>query len=146
MKTISTSCSDSARPKLSGVMNWVWWASSAPARPDTAAEITKADLVLNLSESESFSMVCLEALKAGAPLVASDCGGPGEIIEHMRSGWLVPNRDVVAAADAIETLATDRGLRNRFRLEGRKRARSKFDVRENARQLSGLYSALSNHS
>ena len=111
-------------------------------RRDVAAEIGKADLVLNLSESESFSMVCLEALKAGVPLVASDCGGPGEIIEHMRSGWLVPNRDVVVAADAIETLAADRDLRNRFRLEGTKCARARFDVGENAGELKDLYHSL----
>lgn len=109
---------------------------------DVAAEIRKADLVLNLSESESFSMVCLEAFKAGVALVASDCGGPSEIIEHMRSGWLVSNRDTAAAADAIQTLAADRDLRDRFRLEALKRARSAFNIEENAGHLGELYNSL----
>jgi len=109
---------------------------------DVAAEIRKADLVLNMSESESFSMVCLEALKAGVPLVASDCGGPGEIIEHMRSGWLVANRDVGAASAAIETLAADRDLRNRFSFEATKQARSRFNIYQNAGHLAGLYNSL----
>ena len=87
-------------------------------------------------------MVCLEALKAGVPLVASDCGGPGEIIEHMRSGWLVANRDVGAASAAIETLAADRDLRNRFSFEATKQARSRFNIYQNAGHLAGLYNSL----
>jgi glycosyltransferase involved in cell wall biosynthesis len=111
-------------------------------RRDVGAEIRKADLVLNLSESESFSMVCLEALKAGVPLVASDSGGPSEIVEHMKSGWLVSNRDVIAAANAIETLAADKDLRKQFSHQALEQAQSKFNVDVNAEQLNDLYRGL----
>jgi len=119
--------------KLNGAVEFVGF------KRDLASEIRNADLVLNLSESESFSMVCLEALKAGVPLVASDCGGPAEIVENMKSGWLVPNRDFRAAASAIEQLQKDRKLRERFTIEGPLRARSKFDVQKNGRLLRNVY-------
>ncbi|MBK7803603.1 MAG: glycosyltransferase [Chloracidobacterium sp.] len=85
-------------------------------------ELRRADIVLNLSESESFSMVCLEALKAGVPLIASDCGGPAELFKHMESGWLVPNKDFVAAAVAIRTLANSNEIRLRFSKRGQESA------------------------
>ncbi|RZK45184.1 MAG: glycosyltransferase, partial [Hymenobacter sp.] len=61
---------------------------------DVEAAIKAADVVLNFSESESFSLTCLDALYYGTALIASDCGGPAELFEHDRSGLLVPNRDV----------------------------------------------------
>ena len=109
---------------------------------DIDDEIKKADILLNLSESESFSMVCLEALKAGVPLVASDCGGPAELFEHMRSGWLVPNRDFVAAAEAVNALIVNRSLRERFSTEGKKYVFKNFNVWKNAKELNRLYDSV----
>jgi glycosyltransferase involved in cell wall biosynthesis len=109
---------------------------------DIVSEMRRGDIVLNMSESESFSMVCLEALRSGVPLVASDCGGPSELFEHGRSGWLVPNRDVAAAAEAIKTLAGDTEMRRSFGLEGLKFALGNFDVRMNAERLDALYRKL----
>jgi glycosyltransferase involved in cell wall biosynthesis len=93
---------------------------------DVEAEIKAADIVLNFSESESFSLTCLDALFYGTPLIASDCGGPAELFEHGRSGLLVPNRDVAAMAAAISQLAPDKALQTRFAAEGRQFVRTKF--------------------
>jgi glycosyltransferase involved in cell wall biosynthesis len=109
-------------------------------------EIEKADILLNLSESESFSMVCLEALKAGVPLVAADSGGPAELFEHRKSGWLVPNKDFVAASDAIKELAKNYALRERFSREGKKYVAAKFNIAENAKELDNLYTYILNQS
>lgn len=109
-------------------------------------EIKEADILLNLSESESFSMVCLEALKTGVPLIASDCGGPAELFEHMKSGWLVPNKDFEAASEAIKTLAKDYSLRKQFSIEGKKYVSEKFNFAENTKKLDDLYTRLLNQS
>ena len=77
-------------------------------------ELKKVDIFLNFSESESFSMTCLEALAHGVPLVATDCGGPAELFEHNESGHLIPNRDTEAGTKAILHLAADNELRRRF--------------------------------
>jgi glycosyltransferase involved in cell wall biosynthesis len=87
-------------------------------------------------------MVCLEGLKAGVPLVAADSGGPAELFEHMNSGYLVPNKNPEAAADAIKHLITDLGLRRRFATKGREYVHQKFNVIKNAAELDKLYRSL----
>jgi glycosyltransferase involved in cell wall biosynthesis len=49
-----------------------------------------ASISLNLSQAESFSLTVLEACAAGLAVIATDCGGPGEIIQHRTTGILVP--------------------------------------------------------
>jgi glycosyltransferase involved in cell wall biosynthesis len=113
---------------------------------DIEKEIEKADILLNLSESESFSMVCLEALKTGIPLITANSGGPAELFEHMKSGWLVPNRDIEAASEAIKELVRNRSLREQFSFEGKKYVCRKFNIIENARELDNLYAYLLNQT
>lgn len=103
-----------------------------------------SDIVLNFSESESFSMTCLEALTYGTPLIATDSGGPKELFEHERSGLLVPNRDVEAMAAAIIRLSGDRNLRASFAKAGREYVSKKFSQKKSAHTLSAIYTQI-NH-
>jgi glycosyltransferase involved in cell wall biosynthesis len=57
------------------------------------------------SESESFGVVCVEALACGRPVVATRSGGPEEIVTE-RDGVLVPLRDVDALAEGLRTVLT----------------------------------------
>lgn len=77
------------------------------------------DVVLNFSESESFSMTCYEALYYGRAVIASDSGGPAELIEHNKTGLLVPIGDVPEMTQAILELATDATKRQRLAELGR---------------------------
>ncbi|TDN35816.1 hypothetical protein A8B98_12255 [Hymenobacter sp. UV11] len=101
--------------------------------------IKVADILLNFSESESFSLTCLDALFFGTPLIASDCGGPAELFESGQSGLLVPNRDVAAMAAAINRLAADAELRARFAAAGRAFVRQKFAPANTYEALGRLY-------
>jgi glycosyltransferase involved in cell wall biosynthesis len=106
---------------------------------DVEAEMKAADIVLNFSESESFSLTCLDALFFGTPLIASDCGGPAELFEHERSGLLVPNRDVLAMSAAIVQLAASADTRQRFAEAGRYFVRQKFAPAHTYQLLGELY-------
>jgi L-malate glycosyltransferase len=108
-------------------------------RSDVTSELLDADILLNLSESESFSLVCLEGLKAGVPLIAADSGGPAELFEHMRSGFLVPNGGVTEAANAIKMLAGDPEKRRSFAAEGFLFVKKKFNIAELSEKLSKVY-------
>jgi glycosyltransferase involved in cell wall biosynthesis len=55
------------------------------------------------SESESFGVVCIEALACGRPVVATRSGGPEEIVTE-RDGVLVPPRDADALAEGLRTV------------------------------------------
>ena len=49
-----------------------------------------ADAVLIPSRSESFGLVALESAASGTPVVASSVGGLSSLVEHGRTGFLVP--------------------------------------------------------
>lgn len=87
--------------------------------------IAHADVFALSSTIEGFSMVLVEALACGVPVVSTDCpAGPREVLEDGRSGLLVPVGDHVAMAEAIGRVMTDRDLRARLVAAGRERARA----------------------
>jgi len=102
-------------------------------------EIKDADIVLNFSESESFSLTCLEALYYGTPLIASDCGGPSELFKHKCSGYLVKNRDIDSMVEAIVFLAQSPGERWKYSVESRKYVRENFSEFESSQKLQSIY-------
>ena len=77
-------------------------------------EMSGSDIVLNFSVSESFSMVCLEALACSVPVIASKSGGPEEIVRHNVNGILVENRNIDQMAGSIIQLVENQDLRVRF--------------------------------
>ena len=109
---------------------------------DVEQEIKRADIVLNFSETESFSLTCLDALFYGTALIASDCGGPRELFENGKSGLLVPNKNRQAMTAAILELAADADKRTRFAAAGRTYVRRKFSPDHTYRKLKEVYLTL----
>ena len=78
----------------------------------------------------------------GKPIVTTDFPGCREVVEHGVNGLLVPPRDTVALARAVEKLLESLELRTRFADAGRRKAVSEFDEgRINARFMD-LYNTL----
>lgn len=102
-------------------------------------EYRKADIVLNFSESESFSITCLEAFFFGRPVIASNCGGPAEIIDHGETGLLVPNKDVEAMSAAMVGLASDRQRIKEMGKKASKIVRIKFSLEQTSNKLKKVY-------
>jgi glycosyltransferase involved in cell wall biosynthesis len=94
------------------------------------------------SLEDSFPLVLLEAMMAGIPVVASNVGGIPEIVEEGRTGTLVPPRDPVALAHAIEQLLQDEPLRLAMGLQSGEAARSRFSVATMAKQFEDLYDGI----
>jgi len=63
---------------------------------------------------EPFAIVVLEAMAAGAPVVASRIGGVPEAVTDGESGLLVPPGDAGELAGALDRLIGDRALRERL--------------------------------
>src|SRR5205085_5403487 len=73
---------------------------------------------------ESFGIVLLEAMAAGAPIVASDIPGYRDVLTHGLEGLLVERQNPGAIADAICRLLGDPQLRGRMRQVGMEKARA----------------------
>jgi glycosyltransferase involved in cell wall biosynthesis len=71
-----------------------------------------ADLLLATSHaSETFGIGPVEAQACGLPVVASRFGGFPEVIDEGRTGLLVPPRDPLALAEAVNALLADSARR-----------------------------------
>jgi glycosyltransferase involved in cell wall biosynthesis len=76
---------------------------------DVAARLDAARVFVLSSRREAFGLACVEAQAHGLPVVATDCGGPTEIIAAPAQGTLVPVGDVAALARALGGALADPG-------------------------------------
>lgn len=109
---------------------------------DISSLFAEADIFLNFSDSESFSMTCLEALGNRVPVISTDSGGPAELVESGESGVIVPVGDLDAMSRAIVKMAADPVLRKRMGENGAARVQNNFDVNKTASQLKKVYDSL----
>ena len=83
-----------------------------PYGPDLLATYRQADLfVLPSVGGEGVPKVVAEAMAQGLPVVATDVGSTRELVQHNRTGLLVPPGSSPAIKAAIGSLALDDGLR-----------------------------------
>lgn len=61
-----------------------------------------ADVVVMPSRQEAFGQIASEAQACGVPVAAFQIGGPIDIIEHQKTGWLSPAYDTQDLAKGIE--------------------------------------------
>ncbi|MBR3120800.1 MAG: N-acetyl-alpha-D-glucosaminyl L-malate synthase BshA [Oceanobacillus sp.] len=98
-----------------------------------------SNLMLLLSEKESFGLVLLEAMLCGVPCIGTNIGGIPEVIEHDKTGYLVELGDTDSAANyAIEVL-TDNHLMHRLSENALIQAKEKFASEKIVNQYQHLY-------
>ncbi len=92
--------------------------------------------------AEPFGLIAVEAMMSGTAVVASDSGGPREIIEHGKSGFLVPPGDVDALAEKLILLLSDRNLSQTLGRAGRSSSESRFSEELFLGRLLDMYERL----
>jgi sucrose-phosphate synthase len=73
---------------------------------------------VNAALTEPFGLTLLEASAAGLPLVATDDGGPRDILANCRNGILVDPTDPAAIASSIKTIISDSELWEEYSKNG----------------------------
>jgi len=74
-------------------------------KPNIWEEISKLDIIVHSSiEPEPFGRVIIEAMSMKKPVIATNLGGPQEIITSGENGLLIPPKNIVALAKAINLL------------------------------------------
>jgi glycosyltransferase involved in cell wall biosynthesis len=81
------------------------------SRDDVIALFRAADAALVTSAWENLPHTLLEALAAGAPVIATSVGGIPEVVEDGKNGLLVPPGDIDALVTAIHRILGDDELR-----------------------------------
>lgn len=94
---------------------------------------------LSIYDSESFGVAVVEAAACSKPVVVSDAGGLPEVVENNISGFVVPRKDEVSAAEAIEKLLTNPALINTMGQAGRERVQRLYDWKKNVEQMAEIY-------
>ena len=104
-----------------------------------------ASIILNFSESESFSLTCLEGMFYGRTVIATDCGGPSEIIDDGITGMLVPIKDIGRMCDAMDLIMSNPARREELAAKGYTCVREKFSNSKITDELHKIYdTALTN--
>lgn len=110
------------------------WALAASARVAALACVTADD-----GDEDGIPVALVEAMAAGTPVVSTPVGGIAELLEDGEAGLLVPARDPVALAAAIERLLDDEPLRARLADRGRAAVAARHDVRSCAGDLAAAF-------
>jgi L-malate glycosyltransferase len=97
------------------------------------------DVMVLATENETFGLVLIEAMMCGVCVVASDSGGPLEIIDDGINGLLFKTFESDDLADNLSRLYNDETLRKLFADAGKQKALKTF---ENKMQFSVLKNIL----
>src|SRR5690606_28339167 len=87
---------------------------------------TKNGAFVNIALNEPFGLTILEATACGLPVVATQDGGPSEIIPVCESGLLVPPTDTAEIQKALKAILTDPERWQRMSHTGIRRVREHY--------------------
>ncbi len=94
------------------------------------------------SRNEGFGLTLIEAMAAGAALVASRAGAAELVVEDGVTGVLVPTGDADALAAALEPLMRDVAAAGAMGARARQLVLEKFSLDAEARAIAGVYRRL----
>jgi glycosyltransferase involved in cell wall biosynthesis len=116
-------------------------------RDDIPAILQAVDVLLVPSWEEPFGLALLEAMAMQVPVVATNVGGPVEIVRDGEEGLLVSPRVPKAWAAAIENLIRDPERRAAMGRKAREHVAERFSVDRYVRGVLGAYEeALGEHT
>ncbi len=110
--------------------------------PRDAVDALLADAWLQVVPSvyeEPFGVVTIEAMMRGTALVATNVGGPTEVVREGDTGFLVPPGDATALAGAMTRVLRDRALAERLGASAYATAREEFTEAASIDRVLALY-------
>ena len=88
---------------------------------------------------EGIANAIIEGMALGLPVVANDCGGNREIVDHGRTGLIVPDNGAETLAEAIGSLLRDRESAARMGALGKERIAREFSLSRMVGEYEALY-------
>ncbi len=132
-----------ARLGIEAAVEFTGWVA-----PDAVpALINRATVVLVPSRwREAFGIVALQAAQMGRPVVCTDTGGLPEVVDHERTGLIVPVEDPEALAAATTTLLRRPQVAGRLGAQARRQAGTRFRWDRQLDDYEALYRRLTSGS
>jgi len=93
------------------------------------------------SLSEGFCHTTLEAMASGRPVVSTDTNG-SEMVEHNKTGFVVPTGDSEAISDAILRILNNDDLTYKMGINARTKVEKEYDWHKIARKYYEIYCKL----
>jgi len=91
---------------------------------------------------EPFGLVIVEAMMCAKPVIATNIGGPREIVADGECGYLVPPSDPESMAEAIGKLLSSTEIRERMGQAGKARVEEYFNPHKTVRKLEDIYTSV----
>jgi len=113
-------------------------------RTDIPNIFAKSNIVVLPSYREGLPKVLIEAAACGRAVVTTDVPGCRDAIEPEETGLLVPVRDALALADAIQSLIEDPSRRKQMGASGRVLAEREFAIEKVVDAHLAIYHELTN--
>jgi glycosyltransferase involved in cell wall biosynthesis len=111
-------------------------------RQDVPHLLAAGDCLVFPSIVPHFARPIIEAAAMGKPAVASDLGGPRELIRHGETGLLVPSGNPKLLAEALASMLNDPQRRHLMGEAAYQRAGRLFEARTNAAATVAVYEEL----
>ncbi|MGQ9517182.1 MAG: glycosyltransferase [Anaerolineae bacterium] len=110
---------------------------------DVPALLAASDVVVLASAGpEGAGLIIPEAWLAGTPVVVPNHSGPQELVRHGETGLHFRAGDADDLARQIETLLTDKEMRERLAQAGREVARTRHDAQRNTARVESVLDEL----
>lgn len=101
---------------------------------ELARAYASSDVFLFPSTTDTFGNVILEALASGIPCIVSDQGGPKDLIENGKTGFITRSLDAEDFSKRMQQLSEDSGLRQAMSIEAHRTVQDR-DWQEAARKF-----------
>ena len=109
---------------------------------DIAAWMAVADIYVLPSYREGLPRTVLEAMAMALPVISTNVPGCREVVEHGKTGFLIPPRDVNALVKAIQQLIENPSLRKEMGQQGRKVVCKRFSTDRIIKEYFLIYNKL----
>lgn len=115
---------------------------------DDVRELVRAlDVLLLPSEEEPFARALIEAMALEVPVLATNVGGPPEMIRDGRDGYLLAPREPAAWAQAARHIVETPGHARELGRSGRMRVAEEFGIKRHVERVLAIYRrAISDHA
>lgn len=95
-------------------------------RTDVPERLSAAQIFVLISKLEGLPISIIEAMRSGLPVIASEVGGVGEVVENEHNGFTIPSGNIDILTERLAKLINNPSLREKMGNASRKKYEESF--------------------